>query len=77
MTPAAMHSGRAHRLYEARQVVLTQAYAEHPERFKGRPPVPPALPTQVGINLPTKAPDVQGERERSTLNSPQPVSQSA
>ena len=77
MTPAAMHSGRAHRLYEARQVVLTQAYAEHPERFKGRPPVPPALPTQVGIKLPTKTPDVQGERERSTLNSPQPVSQSA
>jgi hypothetical protein len=35
------------------------------------------LPTQVGISLPTKAPDVQGERERSTRNSPQPVSQSA
>jgi transposase InsO family protein len=77
MTPAAVHSGRALGLYEARQVVLTQAFAEHPERFKGRHPEPPALPTQVGIHLPTKASGVQGERERSTLNSPQPVSQSA
>ena len=70
MIPAAMHSGRAHRLYEARQVVLTQAFAKHPERFKGRLPMPPALPTQVGINLPTKTPHAQGEREPSTLNSP-------
>ena len=77
MTPAAMHSGRAHRLYEARQDVLTQAFAEHPERFKGRQPAPPALPTQVGINLPKKAPDAQGKRECSTLNSPPPVSQNA
>jgi putative transposase len=76
MTPAAMHSGRAPQLYEARQVVLTQAFAEHPERFRGRLPMPPALPTQVGINLPTTTPRAEGERERSTINSPQPVSQS-
>lgn len=76
MTPAAMHSGHAPQLYAARQVVLTQAFAEHPERFRGRLPMPPALPTQVGINLPTTTPRVHGERERSTINSPQPVSQS-
>jgi putative transposase len=76
MTPAAMHSGRALGLYQARQVVLTQAFAEHPQRFKGRQPMPPALPTQVGINLPTTRPHAHGEREPSTLNSPQPVSQS-
>lgn len=76
MTPAAMHSGRAQHLHEARQVVLTQAFAEHPERFKGRLPMPPALPTQVGINLPMQTLHAQGERERSTINSPQPVSQS-
>ena len=75
MTPAAVHSGRALALYQARQVVLMQAFAEHPQRFKGRQPMPPALPTQVGINLPTNPPHAQGKREPSTLNSPQPVSQ--
>ncbi len=74
MTPAAMHSGCAPHLYEARQRVLAQAFAEHPERFKGRLPMPPPLPTAVGINLPAKTPYAQGEREASTVNSPQPVS---
>jgi putative transposase len=77
MTPAAMHTGQAHQLYEARRVVLEQAFIEHPERFKGRQPAPPALPTQVGINLPKPTPKVLGEPQRSTLNSPQPVSQSS
>ena len=77
MTPAAMHTGQAHQLYEARRVVLEQAFIEHPERFKGRQPTPPALPTQVGINLPKPTPKVLGEPQRSTLNSPQLVSQSS
>ncbi len=77
MTPAAMHTGQAHQLYEARRVVLEQAFIEHPERFKGRQPTPPALPTRVGINLPKPTPKVLGEPQRSTLNSPQLVSQSS
>jgi hypothetical protein len=30
------------------------AYAVHPERFVRKPPQPPALPTEVWINLPPK-----------------------
>ena len=52
MTPAAMRTGQATALYAARQAVLEQAFGKYPERFKHRLPQPPALPTQVGINLP-------------------------
>ena len=52
MTPAAMHFGRAGALHAKRAQVLQAAYAAHPARFKGRVPVPPKLPTIVGINLP-------------------------
>jgi putative transposase len=34
--------------------VLTAAYTQHPERFVGKPPQPPALPTAVWINQPKK-----------------------
>jgi hypothetical protein len=55
--------------------VLERAFLEHPERFTARPPSPPLLPTQVGINLPKPTQPVPGDTLRSTLNSPQPVSQ--
>ena len=71
MTPAAVHTGQASRLYAARQQVLDQAFVTHPERFTRRHPTPPALPVQVGINLPKPPPCVPGEAQRSTLNSPQ------
>jgi putative transposase len=32
--------------------VLSAAYAQHPERFVGKPSEPPALPTAVWINQP-------------------------
>ena len=52
MTPAAVHSGTAARLYADRQHTLSAAYTAHPERFvKGRP-VPPPLPRAVWINPP-------------------------
>ena len=76
MTPAAVHTGQAQRLYDARQCVLDQAFVAHPERFTRGHPTPPALPLQVGINLPKRTPLIPGETQRSTLNSPQPVSQS-
>jgi putative transposase len=76
LPPAAMHFGHAPQLYEARQQVLAQAFREHPERFKGCQPLPPALPTQVGINLPNTFNRDPGEREHSTLNSPILMSQS-
>lgn len=52
MTPAAVHFGRSRAIDDQRRRVLQAAYAARPERFKGRPPTPPALPEVVGINLP-------------------------
>lgn len=52
MTPAIVHFGQAPAIEAQRRHVLHAAYAAHPERFKGRLPTPPAVPTLVGINLP-------------------------
>lgn len=56
MTPAAVHFGTAPALWQQRAAVLQAAYLAHPERFKGRHPTPPKLPTVVGINLPKPQP---------------------
>ena len=56
MTPAAMHFGTAPALWQQRAAVLQAAYLAHPERFKGKLPVPPKLPTVVGINMPKPQP---------------------
>lgn len=52
MTPAAVHFGQAANMQRQRAAVLDAAFRAHPERFKGKLPTPPALPTIVGINLP-------------------------
>jgi len=52
MTPAAVHDGRASAMRDARQRVLSAAYAAHPERFVRKPPQPPLLPHAVWINPP-------------------------
>ena len=52
MTPAAVHHGQAKQLHAARANVLDAAYAQHPERFVRKPPVPPKLPVAVWINKP-------------------------
>lgn len=52
MTPEAIHFGTAPALWQQRAAVLKTAYLAHPERFKGKQPTPPKLPTIVGINLP-------------------------
>jgi len=52
LTPADVHFGRAAAILTARQAVLQQAYAAHPERFvKGMPRVPQP-PAAVWINPP-------------------------
>jgi putative transposase len=56
MTPAAVHFGTAPALWQQRAAVLQAAYLAHPERFKGKHPMPPKLPTVVGINLPKPQP---------------------
>lgn len=54
MTPATVHDGRASTVRDARQRVLSAAYAAHPERFVRKPPQPPLLPHAVWINTPKK-----------------------
>jgi transposase InsO family protein len=51
-TPGQVHRGEVTLITAKRQDALDAAFAAHPERFKGRRPVPPAAPTQVWINPP-------------------------
>jgi putative transposase len=52
LTPADVHHGRAEQIIDARQAVLNDVYAAHPERFVRKPPTPPRLPQAVWINPP-------------------------
>ncbi len=54
LTPADVHYGRADQRLEQRARVLEVAFQAHPERFKGRRPVPGVLPEAVWINPPPK-----------------------
>ena len=54
MTPDQVHYGQADAIHEARQKILSLAYAANPERFVKKPPTPPNKPTAVWINPPTK-----------------------
>jgi putative transposase len=59
LTPADVHFGHAKQILTARQQVLGDAYAAHPERFVRKPPTPARPPEQVWINKPldpTEAP---------------------
>ena len=51
-TPHDVHHGLADARRDARAVVLSAAYAAHPERFVHQPSQPPVLPTAVCINAP-------------------------
>jgi putative transposase len=51
-TPAFVHYGHAVAIREQRSVILTAAYAAHPERFVHTLPQPPMLPAAVWINPP-------------------------
>lgn len=52
LTPEDVHYGRTEQIIRERQVVLNDAFAKHPERFKGKMPKPMALPEAVWINKP-------------------------
>lgn len=51
-TPTDVHTGRHHHVRKARQRVLDDAYARHPERFRTHPKAP-TIPTATWINPPT------------------------
>ena len=70
MTPEMIHSKRSARVIDARQTVLTAAYATHPERFVRRPPAPPAAPTAVWINPPKPATDIANPGAKSHVPLP-------
>ena len=52
MTPHSVHYGHAQALREVRQAALDAAFLTTSERFKGRRPHPPELPTAAWINPP-------------------------
>jgi putative transposase len=52
LTPKDVHYGRGQGIIEARKEVLMAAFEKHPERFKGKMPIPPVLPGAVWINKP-------------------------
>jgi putative transposase len=56
LTPEMVHRGQGEQVRAARQAVLTDAYAAHPERFVHKHPEPPKLPTAVWINPPKETP---------------------
>lgn len=51
-TPASVHDGTAAAIQARRVATLHEAFLAHPERFRGRRPYPPPLPTKVWINQP-------------------------
>jgi len=51
--PVDVHYGRAEVVRAVRADVLAAAYARTPERFVGKHPTPPVLPTAAWINKPT------------------------
>ena len=57
LTPEDVHYGRAAGIIDARQTVLMAAYRKHPERFKGKMPIPLAAPSEVWINKPLPGSD--------------------
>ena len=76
MTPHTVHYGHHAQLTQQRHATLMNAFAAHPQRFKGRAPTPPTVPTAVWINPPTQeiiAPDISTP---CSLNSSPLVSQS-
>lgn len=54
LTPEDVHYGRAEQIIKERQAVLNDAFAKHPERFKGKMPKPITLPAAAWINKPVQ-----------------------
>lgn len=52
LTPEMVHYGQAKTVLAQRQIVLSAAFEEHPERFVNKHPQPVAVPDAVWINPP-------------------------
>lgn len=62
ITPVQVHYGQSGEVLKNREIVLQQAYAKHPNRFKGKIPRPISLPDAAWINKPNV--------EENTMNLP-------
>ena len=60
-TPASVHYGTATEIRVDRARTLDAAYAANPNRFRGRPPAPPKLPTKAWINDPSREALIQNK----------------
>ena len=60
-TPASVHYGTATEIRAQRAVTLDAAYTANPDRFRGRRPTPPALPTSAWINDPSREANIQSK----------------
>jgi putative transposase len=60
LTPASVHAGQAAEILAQRNLVLEAAFAQHPERFRGRMPVAQPLPKAAWINPPKKTTNSRG-----------------
>ena len=60
-TPASVHYGTATEIREQRAVTLDAAYTANPDRFRGRRPTPPKLPTVAWINDPSRQANIQSK----------------
>jgi putative transposase len=67
MTPHSIHYGTAQAIHATRQATLDQAFLAHPNRFKGKPPQPHRLPTEVWINPPKDSNNLN-IKQPNTLN---------
>jgi len=52
MTPEQVHYGLDKQIYQQRTKVLADAFGKHPNRFKGKMPVPKSPPVAAWINKP-------------------------
>ena len=60
-TPASVHYGTATEIRTQRADTLDAAYAANPDRFRGRRPTPPKLPTIAWINDPSREANIQNK----------------
>src|SRR5205085_2765234 len=60
-TPASVHYGTATAIRRRRAEVLDAAFAANPDRFRGRRPTPPKLPTVAWINDPSREALIQNK----------------
>ena len=56
MTPHSVHFGHVEATLATRQTALDTAFLAHPNRFKGKLPQPPSMPTAAWINPPLQEP---------------------